>query len=72
MTNNNDDGLFHSLPIESIHIQIKSKFQIKSRSSPDATNGNILLPPFLFSISHTPVVQQKEEEDGNDHQQQQG
>jgi len=36
----------------------------------DIIDDSILFPPFLFSISHTPVVQQKEEDEGNDHQQQ--
>jgi len=65
-TNNNDDGDGK----DGVDI-VDDSIQIKFRSTPDATNDKILFPPFLFSISHTPVVQQKEE-DGNDHQQQQG
>jgi len=62
--NDDDDGK------DGVDI-VDDSIQIKFRSTPDATNDKILFPPFLFSISHTPVVQQKEE-DGNDHQQQQG
>jgi len=62
--NDDDDGK------DGVDI-VDDSFQIKSCSTPDATNDNDCLPPFLFSISHTPVVQQKEEDD-NDHQQQQG